>query len=396
MNKQGQGQPLGLTAHLRQTGQRLGAAYAQVYRTPLLRRLVLVGLTLLTIVVIHRTPGLRESNVAAWLIYVVAVTAYAPAREALLGLLVATGDGGLLLHQALTQSLLPHKTFIFIAALGAFALAGLLLIGLNARTRRAQEAVRLAQQQAAQAARARAEFLSSASHDLRTPLTVLLGLTSLLQTKLHAGGTLSAEWLDRQVGLLHANATQMQHLLDEMADAAQLTSGDAVALHREAVNLVELVQRVVGGAQATPQGASRTIRLVGPAAVVVTADAARLQRVVQNLLDNALKYSAAPAPVLLTVEEREQAVVLRVRDEGIGIPAAELAHVATYAYRATTARRQSGMGIGLAGARHLVDLHGGSLTIASVEGAGTTVTVTLPRDDVGAARAHDDRAAEAS
>jgi signal transduction histidine kinase len=175
-----------------------------------------------------------------------------------------------------------------------------------------------------------------------------------------------------------------------MADAARLKSGEALALDLEPVNLAEIVRTVVEGTRSTPAGASRTITIEGEAEAVATADAARLQRVVQNLLDNALKYSAAPQPVTLTVEKGESNAALRVRDYGIGIPADELPRVATYEYRATTARRYRGMGIGLAGARRIVELHGGSLTIASAEGAGTTVTVAVPRGDAALIRGHDE------
>ena len=368
----------------------------------MLRRSLLVVVTLLSALVIDLTPGIRESNVAGWLVYVVAIAAYASTVEALLGLLVATIDGGILLYWALDRSLLPDKTFIFVAALAAFDLAALLLIVLIAHARRASEAARSAQRQAEDAARQaedaaqlRAEFLGVASHDLRAPLTVMLAMTQLLQQQLHREGTLAADQLERSLGRIHASATQMQHLLDEMSDAAHLRSGEALSLSLAPVDLVEIVQRVATDAYTTPLGKSRTITLDCPAAAVVSADAARMQRVVQNLLDNALKYSAAPQPVIVTVERCEKAVALRVRDYGVGIPADELPRVATYEFRATTARRYTGMGIGLAGARKIVEMHGGSLTIESAEGVGTTVTVTLPVSRVAGTSAREDLVGEA-
>jgi signal transduction histidine kinase len=279
--------------------------------------------------------------------------------------------------------------------LGGFDLAALLLIGLIAHARRASEAARSAQRQAEDAARLRGEFLSVASHDLRVPLTVMLATTQLLLQQLHREGTLAADQLERLLRRLHASATQMQSLLDEMSDAARLKSGEALSLSLEPVDLVEIVQRVASGVHATPLGQSRTITLDCPSALVVSADASRLQRVVQNLLDNALKYSTAPQPVIVTLERCEEAVVLRVRDYGVGIPTAELPRVATYEFRATTARRHTGMGIGLAGARRIVEMHGGSLTIESAEGVGTTVTVALPVGHVAEAAAREDLVAEA-
>src|SRR5919201_637849 len=379
MDRQDPGPTAAAADRLRRMGQMVRAAYTRVRRTPTLRRSVLVVVTLLSALVIDLTPGLRESTVAGWLVYVVAVAAYASTVEALVGLLVATIDGGILLYWALERSLLPDKAFIFVAALGGFDLAALLLIVLIAHARRASEAARSARRQAEDAAQLRTEFLGVASHDLRAPLTVLLAMTQLLQQQLHREGTLAADQLERSLGRIYASATQMQHLLDEMSDAAHLRSGEALSLTLAPVDLVEIVQRVASDAHTTPLGKSRTISLDCPAAAVVRADAARMQRVVQNLLDNALKYSAAPQPVIMTVEGCEKAMALRVRDYGVGIPANELPRVATYEFRATTARRYTGMGIGLAGARKIVETHGGSLTIESAEGAGTTVTVTLPR-----------------
>jgi len=201
------------------------AAYARVRRTPTLRRSALVVVTLLSALVIDLTPGIRESNVAGWLVYVVAIAAYASTVEALVGLLVATIDGGFLLHQALDRSLLPNKTFSFVAALGGFDLAALLLISLIAHARRASEAARSAQRQAEDAAQLRAEFLGVASHDLRAPLTVMSATTELLQQRLRREGTLAADQLERHLERIHASATQMQHLVDEGFLTPQLLDG---------------------------------------------------------------------------------------------------------------------------------------------------------------------------
>src|SRR2546421_4161908 len=142
MDRQDPGPTAAAADRLRRMGQMVRAAYARVRRTPTLRRSALVVVTLLSGLVIDLTPGIRESNVAGWLVYVVAVAAYASTVEALAGLLVAASDGGLLLHQALERSLLPDKTFIFVSALGGFVLAGILLLGLIAHARRATETAR--------------------------------------------------------------------------------------------------------------------------------------------------------------------------------------------------------------------------------------------------------------
>src|SRR5918912_3696080 len=110
MDRQVPGPTADAAERLRRTGQRVRAVYTHVRRTPMLRRSLLVVVTLLSALVIHLTPGIRESNVAGWLVYVVAVAAYASTVEALVGLLVATIDGGILLREALDHSSYPDKT----------------------------------------------------------------------------------------------------------------------------------------------------------------------------------------------------------------------------------------------------------------------------------------------
>ncbi len=114
-------------------------------------------------------------------------------------------------------------------------------------------------------------------------------------------------------------------------------------------------------------------------------DEGRLRRVVQNVVGNAVKYSPAGAPVRVEVRRDDGLAVVAVRDCGVGIPAAELPRIFERYYRASTARGIAGSGIGLSGAQAIVAQHGGTITIESVVGAGTTVTITLPASTAAAA-----------
>ena len=109
-------------------------------------------------------------------------------------------------------------------------------------------------------------------------------------------------------------------------------------------------------------------------------DAARLERVLDNLFANALTYSPAGGDIEVRVTREDDAVVIAVRDHGLGVPAADLAHVFAPFHRGSNVGRIEGTGMGLAGARHIVEAHGGTLTVESVEGVGSTFTVRLPFD----------------
>ena len=103
-----------------------------------------------------------------------------------------------------------------------------------------------------------------------------------------------------------------------------------------------------------------------------------MQRVVANLLANAIKYSPAGGDVVVSVDVDGDSAVLTVRDEGMGIPATDLPHIFERFHRGSNVERISGTGIGLAGAKDIVELHGGTIEVTSVEGRGTMVAVRLP------------------
>jgi signal transduction histidine kinase len=116
--------------------------------------------------------------------------------------------------------------------------------------------------------------------------------------------------------------------------------------------------------------------------LIIMGDALRLEQVIQNLLQNAIKYSPAGGPVVARAFVREQMACLMVEDQGIGIPAAALPQLFARFYRAPNAeeRRIGGMGVGLYVVREIMELHGGRVEVASAEGAGSSFTICLPYD----------------
>jgi signal transduction histidine kinase/DNA-binding response OmpR family regulator len=237
--------------------------------------------------------------------------------------------------------------------------------------------------QVAQASvRERDELLAVVAHDLRTPLAGIAGYVDLTlrratRTKRLDAGAL--EWLHRAKAI----ARSMARDLGDLVDAASLQSGRALPLRAELVDLVALARRLTGDFQAlSPRHLLRVETSVE--ALPGDWDLGRVERVLANLLTNAIKYSPEGSPVTVSVHQETDAdgqswAVLIVRDEGVGIPADEISRVSTRFFRASNVmRRFPGSGIGLAGAREVIEQHGGSLHIDSEEHRGTTVTVRLP------------------
>jgi signal transduction histidine kinase len=232
------------------------------------------------------------------------------------------------------------------------------------------------------AARAKEELLSLLSHDLRTPLTTIKASAQLLRRQT---GRAVVPMTDVAEGLarIEAGAARMDRMIEELLDLARLEMGALLEVRLQLTDLVPLLsQAIEEHQQLTDRHALRLETSVSELKGIWDAD--RLERVFANLLSNAIKYSPDGGTVTVTVEaevEEDGATwaLVGVRDEGVGIPAADLPHLFTRFYRATNVTgRISGNGIGLAGAKQIVDQQGGTLDVESTEGAGTTVSVRLP------------------
>ena len=241
--------------------------------------------------------------------------------------------------------------------------------------RREQEASRCCEQ----AVRVRDAFLAAASHDLRTPLATIVSRTDLLQGRLVRQQDLPAAWLSGQLDAMGEAAQAMLETVEGITDAARLQMGRELILRVEAVDLSALVGTIVRTFNEASlwSGAAPLEASIGEG-VLVQGDRARLRRVVENLLGNAVKYSPQGTPVQVEVRATAEGAVLVVRDRGVGIAEDELPQIFRPFYRASTARDVPGAGIGLASAKTIVEQHGGQIRVASALGVGTTVVVVLP------------------
>ena len=145
------------------------------------------------------------------------------------------------------------------------------------------------------------------------------------------------------------------------------------------IDLVNLVKRIAEQSYAAALGRSRLVVLSAVPDLVGWWNSARLERMLANLIDNALKYTRLERFIVVSMHHVDGWAMISVADQGVGIPAAELARVFEPGYRASNVARHSrGSGLGLAGARQIVSEHGGTISLESQLGSGTTVTVRLP------------------
>ena len=234
-----------------------------------------------------------------------------------------------------------------------------------------------ARQQAEAAVVMRDQFLSIAAHELKTPLTSLIASIQLVQRRLRRSENVD-DRTDRAITLVREQSQRLNRLVATLLDVARINMG-LLSLELAPLDLGALTSRVVNEVSIAAE--HRTIRIsVPPEACVVQADDLRLEQVLVNLLQNALKYSPAGGDVDVIVQCAQPEARVVVRDTGIGIPAAALPHVFDRFYRVSeeVTRGIGGMGIGLSVVDEIVTLHGGTITVESTEGVGSIFTVSLP------------------
>jgi signal transduction histidine kinase len=220
-----------------------------------------------------------------------------------------------------------------------------------------------------------AELVSAVSHELRQPLASIRGFTEMLLA--HWGEFSDAEKMEMLVEVLH-DAVRVGRLMDELVDMSRL-GGGRQRLSCVPTQVRPLVERAVRNVKVSYPGMEAALDLPGELPAV-TVDPFKIEQVLTNILENACKHGAA-GPVLVTAAVVSPgaagAVEVSVSDQGDGIPAAELPHVADKFFRGAAAD-QSGLGLGLWISRGIVEAHGGRLDAGPADGHGTTVRFTIP------------------
>lgn len=223
--------------------------------------------------------------------------------------------------------------------------------------------------------RVRTDLVSTVSHELRTPLASIKGYLELLQDELHD------HMSPQQTSMMGAIRRNLDRLNELIANLLALSRAEETELSVQPVDLRDVATEVGTDLRLTAAGRDISIRtLHSPDPVMVLGDRSQLIRSVQNLVTNAVKFSRPGGTVELRVTRSGEHAVLEVADEGIGIPAADLAGLGSRFYRASNAVQAeiAGTGLGLRIVQTILDRHGGVLSVDSVEGEGSTFTMRLP------------------
>jgi PAS domain S-box-containing protein len=220
----------------------------------------------------------------------------------------------------------------------------------------------------------REDLVRSVSHDLRTPLTTIIGQAQIIEMILDRTGQNGS--LRRSAGAIVAGGRRMNTMIQDLVDMARLEAGH-VRLVRTDVDLceylAELKQRL-----SDVLDMERVCIHMPEELCMTSADPNRLERIFTNLLSNALKYSPPDTEVTVSAEKRDDLVRVSVIDQGAGIDPVDLPHLFQRFYRGSGAHRAEGLGLGLYITRMLVEAHGGKIWVESEPGRGSTFSFTLP------------------
>jgi len=221
----------------------------------------------------------------------------------------------------------------------------------------------------------RREFVSNASHELRTPVTAIRAMAETLAS----GGQEDPVLLSRLLPELERHAERLSTLVTDLLDLSTVESG-RVPLEQSEVKVQEAVRTVVSELASLAQARGFAIEVEAPEDLKAAADWSALNRVLANLLDNAIKYTDPGGRLGVQASARDDAVTITVWDTGIGLASTDLPHIFERFYRVDKARslRLGGTGLGLSIVKHLTESMGGGVSVESELGRGSRFTITLP------------------
>jgi two-component system phosphate regulon sensor histidine kinase PhoR len=224
--------------------------------------------------------------------------------------------------------------------------------------------------------RVRQEFLSNISHELRTPLTSILAFVETLED----GALDDAENNKRFLSVIRKNAQRMHHLIDDILELSSIESGN-ITLQPKRTNLATKIDEIFTNLSSKAQ--ARQIKLSNEISkeTFVFADSVRLEQMLTNLVDNAIKFNCDAGNVVVKHAENGTKDIISVSDTGEGISGEHLQRIFERFYRTDRARSREigGTGLGLAIVKHLARLHGGEVFVVSALSKGTTFSIELPK-----------------
>jgi signal transduction histidine kinase len=233
-----------------------------------------------------------------------------------------------------------------------------------------------AREQAEEASRLKEEFLATVSHELRTPLNAVVGWSKLLRS-----GQLDADGTSHAVEVIERNAAAQRQIIEDLLDVSRIVSGK-LRISTQPVDLLLVIHSAIDAVR--PAAEAKQIKIsmhVEAPDSLVKADFERVQQVFWNLLANAVKFTPQGGVIDVYLERTDSMAEVRIEDSGPGVPPEFLPHIFERFSQAdgSSTRKHGGLGLGLAIVRHLVELHGGTVSAANrQDGSGAILTVRLP------------------
>ena len=223
----------------------------------------------------------------------------------------------------------------------------------------------------------RKDFVANVSHELRTPLSVIKGY---IETLVDGHQDMPLEDRERFMRTIQRHTERLNSLLEDLLALSRLESINP-GLRRESTDLAQLIKGIQEDYRVRPTAAEHKISAtIDPAISVLLIDPLKITQVLENLIDNAVKYTPKGSHINVSTQQRENKIEICIRDNGPGIPEADLPHIFERFYRVDKgrSREKGGTGLGLSIVKHIVQLHGGQVRVESKLGQGTAFFFTLP------------------
>jgi two-component system phosphate regulon sensor histidine kinase PhoR len=223
----------------------------------------------------------------------------------------------------------------------------------------------------------RSDFAANVSHEIKTPLTAIQGF---VETLLH-GSVESAEESRRFLQIIHKHVNRLNAIIEDLMKLAHLEQDASnVRLQMTAQPIKKIIATAIQVCREKADQKNITITVVISDTLTAVMDAELMEQAAVNLLDNAIKYSAAHSSITISAEQTKQGIQIAFQDQGAGIPKKHLPRLFERFYRVDKARsrKMGGTGLGLAIVKHIVQAHGGHIRVESIQGQGSTFTIHLP------------------
>ncbi|MBW2186681.1 MAG: PocR ligand-binding domain-containing protein [Deltaproteobacteria bacterium] len=222
--------------------------------------------------------------------------------------------------------------------------------------------------------RLKIEFISTAAHELRTPLTAVRGFAELL-LNLEVEKEQQAEWLD----IIYEKSLVLERIIDDLLDLGRVESGQVIRIEKNWINITPLIKRVVEGVKQVRNGHQFEVD-ISKKIIECWLDGEKFVQVMENLLSNAAKFSPVGSTIRVVCHVSESKLEVTVSDQGIGMTAEQVAQVFDKFYRVDSSNTaQTGLGLGMAIVKSIIEAHDGKIWVESELGKGTSISFSLPR-----------------